>query len=91
MPEHLGWGMIAVRLVLTVVAGGLVVLNRGERQRRVGLRTTLLVCLAASITMILVNLLFPSEKPKVCFEYPRACFRGSASSAPAQSSGAESS
>jgi putative Mg2+ transporter-C (MgtC) family protein len=77
MPEHLGWGMIAVRLVLTVIAGGLIGLNRGERQRRVGLRTTLLVCLAASITMILVNLLMPvMNRSEGLMRLPQGIFAG---------------
>jgi putative Mg2+ transporter-C (MgtC) family protein len=77
MPEHLGWGMIAIRLALTMIAGGLIGLNRGERQRRVGLRTTLLVCLAASITMILVNLLFPLVKrPEGLFRIPQGVLSG---------------
>jgi len=48
---------ILLRLVLTVVAGALVGLNRGEHGHAAGLRTTLLVCLAASLSMIQVNLL----------------------------------
>lgn len=68
MPEHLGWGEIAVRLALTVLAGGVIGLNRGERRRPAGLRTTLLVCLAASIAMILVNVWLPTAgKPPTSF------------------------
>jgi hypothetical protein len=44
--EIIGWQPIALRLFLTVVAGVLIGFNRGEPA---GLRTTLLVCLAASI------------------------------------------
>jgi putative Mg2+ transporter-C (MgtC) family protein len=40
-----------------MLAGGLIGLNRGERGQPAGLRTTLLVCLAASIAMIQANLL----------------------------------
>lgn len=57
MPVNLDWLEIALRLFLTVIAGGIIGLNRGERGHAAGLRTTLLVCLAASIAMIQVNLL----------------------------------
>lgn len=57
MPISLTWSDIAFRLSLTVAAAALVGLNRGEHGRPAGLRTTLLVCLAASISMIQVNLL----------------------------------
>jgi putative Mg2+ transporter-C (MgtC) family protein len=57
MPYSIGWGDIAVRLILTVLAGTLIGINRGGHARPAGLRTTLLVCLAASIAMIQTNLL----------------------------------
>ena len=57
MPLTLGYPEIALRLALTVLAGILLGLNRSERGRPVGLRTTLLVCLAASASMIQANLL----------------------------------
>jgi putative Mg2+ transporter-C (MgtC) family protein len=57
MPVHIGWSEIGVRLLLSALAGGLFGLNRGEHGRPAGLRTTMLVCLAAAITMIEVNLL----------------------------------
>lgn len=59
MPMTLRWEEIALRLVLTVVAGSLVGLNRSEGGHAAGLRTTLLVCLAASVAMIQTNLLLP--------------------------------
>ena len=57
MPTTLGWNDIALRLALTLIAGALIGLNRGEHGRPAGLRTTLLVCLAASVAMIQANLL----------------------------------
>jgi putative Mg2+ transporter-C (MgtC) family protein len=57
MPTHLGWQEIAVRLTLTIIAGALIGLDRGGHGRAAGLRTTMLVCLAASISMIQANLL----------------------------------
>ena len=52
-----GWGDLSLRLALTIVAGIVIGLNRGEHGHPAGLRTTLLVGLAAAIAMIQVNLL----------------------------------
>jgi len=60
MPLTLQWDDIALRLVLTVIAGTLVGIDRSERGQAAGLRTTLLVCLAASVAMIQMNLLMPT-------------------------------
>jgi putative Mg2+ transporter-C (MgtC) family protein len=57
MTTDLNWSEIALRLGLAFVAGTLIGINRGEHARPAGLRTTLLVCLAASIAMIQTNLL----------------------------------
>jgi putative Mg2+ transporter-C (MgtC) family protein len=57
MPVNPGWPDIALRLVLTILAGTLIGINRSEHGRPAGLRTTLLVCLAASVAMIQTNLL----------------------------------
>src|ERR1700728_2417613 len=57
MPLILTWHDIALRLALSVAAGGLIGLDRGEHGRPAGLRTTLLVCLAAALAMIQANLL----------------------------------
>lgn len=54
---EVSWHDIAIRLLLTVVGGALIGLNREEHGQAAGLRTTLLVCLAASLSMIQVNLL----------------------------------
>ena len=48
-------GEIAVRLALTVIAGILIGYNRAEHGKAAGLRTTVLVCLAASVAMIQVE------------------------------------
>ena len=65
MSLHVTWTDIAVRLLLAVLAGGLIGVNRSEQARPVGLRTTLLVCLAACLAMIEVNLLLatPGKTP----------------------------
>src|SRR3984893_2209354 len=57
MPLTLTWHEIALRLALSVAAGVLVGLDRSEHGRPAGLRTTLLVCLAAAVSMIQANLL----------------------------------
>lgn len=57
MTEIVGWQPIVLRLFLTILAGLLIGLNRGEHGEPAGLRTTLLVCLAASIAMLQANLL----------------------------------
>jgi putative Mg2+ transporter-C (MgtC) family protein len=59
MPIPLTWSEIAIRLLCTVVAGGLIGLNRSEHGRAAGLRTAILVSLAACIAMLQVNLLLP--------------------------------
>lgn len=61
MPLNLTWEEIAVRLALTVIAGSLIGINRSEGGHAAGLRTTLLVCLAASVAMIQTNLLMPMK------------------------------
>lgn len=48
-----------MRLALACAGGFVIGIDRGERGRPAGLRTTLLVCLAATISMIQVNLLLP--------------------------------
>lgn len=57
MPLVLEWPEIVLRLFLTSFAGALLGLNRTERGMTAGLRTTMLVCLAASLSMIQANLL----------------------------------
>lgn len=52
---------VILRLAATVAAGLLVGINREEHGRPAGLRTTMLMCLAASGAMILANLLMPTS------------------------------
>lgn len=59
MPLNLSWSEIALRLVLAFAAGALIGFNRTEHGRPAGLRTTILVCLAACVAMVQVNLLLP--------------------------------
>jgi putative Mg2+ transporter-C (MgtC) family protein len=68
MPLHVGWGEIALRLGLSLGAGAVIGINRSEQVRPAGLRTTILVCLAAAIAMIEANLLLPTAgKPPTSF------------------------
>jgi putative Mg2+ transporter-C (MgtC) family protein len=68
MPLSLDWQEIAVRLMLTAFAGTVIGLDRGGHGHPAGLRTTLLVCMAASIAMIQTSLLLPlSGKPSDSF------------------------
>ena len=59
MPLHLTWPDIALRLVLTMIAGAVIGFNRGARGHAAGLRTTILVGLAAAAAMIQANILLP--------------------------------
>ncbi|HEX5243236.1 MAG TPA: MgtC/SapB family protein [Tepidisphaeraceae bacterium] len=60
MPVTIGWREISIRLALTLLAGALIGFNRGEHGRPAGMRTTILVCLAASLAMLQANLLMPT-------------------------------
>jgi len=61
MPLHATWADISLRLILTMVAGGMLGFNREARGHAAGLRTTILVALAASVAMIQMNILLPLE------------------------------
>jgi putative Mg2+ transporter-C (MgtC) family protein len=61
MPLVPTWQDIALRLALAVVAGVVVGFNREERSQAAGLRTTVLVCLAACVAMALGNLLLDTR------------------------------
>lgn len=57
MSVHITWLDIAIRLAAAMAAGGIVGLNRSRRGRIAGLRTTILMCLAACAAMIEANLM----------------------------------
>jgi putative Mg2+ transporter-C (MgtC) family protein len=59
MPLTVSWNDIAARLVVTLIAGMLIGYNRSEYGEAAGLRTTVLVCMAASVAMIQLNILLP--------------------------------
>jgi len=60
MNLNLSWSEIALRLALTVVVGVVVGYNRSQHGKIAGMSTSVLVCLAASVAMIQVNLLLPT-------------------------------
>jgi putative Mg2+ transporter-C (MgtC) family protein len=57
MPLHPTWSDLVGRLLLTLLAGFLIGLNREARGHSAGLRTTILVGLAACVAMIQANML----------------------------------
>lgn len=59
MTTPLEWTDMTLRLAVTVLAGLLLGYNRSKHGKAAGMRTTLSVCLAASIAMLRVNLLLP--------------------------------
>lgn len=68
MPLTVTWADLAARLLSTLIAGAIIGYNRGAQGKSAGLRTTLLVCLAASVAMLQVNeLLDLSGRPDRSF------------------------
>ena len=61
MPLHPDPKDVALRLALTIIAGLVIGFDRGRHGRPAGIRTTLLVCLSASLSMILANLLVHTD------------------------------
>ncbi len=61
MPLMPTWTDIAIRLALTMVAAALIGLDREAGGHNAGLRTTILVGLAAAVAMIQANLLLPVD------------------------------
>jgi putative Mg2+ transporter-C (MgtC) family protein len=59
MPLEPTWTDIALRLLLTMLAGAIIGFDRGARGHAAGFRTTILVALAASVAMIQANILLP--------------------------------
>jgi putative Mg2+ transporter-C (MgtC) family protein len=59
MPLTITWADVVLRLISTLIAGAVIGYNRGEHGKAAGLRTTILVCLAAAIAMLQVNFLLP--------------------------------
>jgi putative Mg2+ transporter-C (MgtC) family protein len=60
MPLYPAWWELGLRLGSAILTGMLIGLDRGERGRPAGLRTMVLVCCTACLSMIQVNLLLPT-------------------------------
>jgi putative Mg2+ transporter-C (MgtC) family protein len=68
MPTTLTWHAIALRLLVTCICAGALGFDRDQRGHSAGLRTTLLVGLAACLAMIQANWLINSNgKPEDSF------------------------
>src|ERR1700761_5996042 len=61
MPLTLTWEQIAVRILLAAIASLLIGLNRDEKGHPAGMRTTMLVCLAACLAQLQANILLPTS------------------------------
>src|SRR5262249_313526 len=61
MHTALDWQEIAFRILLASGGGAVIGINRGEKGRVAGIRTMMLVCLAACIGMIQANLLLSTS------------------------------
>ena len=60
MPLHIGFNDIALRIGIAVIVGVVIGYNRTEHGKAAGMRTTVLVCLAACVAMIQMNFLLPT-------------------------------
>ena len=61
MPLTLTWEQIAVRILLAAIASLLIGLNRDEHGHPAGMRTTMLVCLAACLAQLQANMLLTTS------------------------------
>lgn len=57
MPLTITWQQIALRILLAAIASLLIGLNRDEKGHPAGMRTTMLVCLAACLAQLQANML----------------------------------
>jgi putative Mg2+ transporter-C (MgtC) family protein len=57
MPLSLSWKQVALRILLAAIASFVIGYNRDERGKAMGIRSTMLVCLAATLAMLQANLL----------------------------------
>jgi len=61
MPTTPSWGQVLLRLSLAAAVGIIIGVNRGHHGRAAGLRTTLLVAVAAALAMVLANYMSVAE------------------------------
>lgn len=59
MPVELTWPDLVIRMLCTLIAGAIIGYDRGEHGKAAGLRTTVLVCMAAAVAMLQMNYLLP--------------------------------
>jgi putative Mg2+ transporter-C (MgtC) family protein len=59
MSVELTWPDLVIRILCTLVAGAIIGYDRGEHGKAAGLRTTVLVCMAAAVAMLQMNYLLP--------------------------------
>lgn len=64
MSVTLTWDQIALRVALAAIASFLIGYNRDERGKSLGIRTTMLVCLAATLAMLQANQLMDTTGKK---------------------------
>ncbi len=62
MPQTLTTADVALRLALAVAAGFIIGFNRSAHEHPAGLRTTLLVCVAAAVAMLQANILLDTTQ-----------------------------
>lgn len=68
MSPHLTWGDALLRLGVALAVAIVIGLDRGEHGKPAGLRTTILVCLAAAVAMVLADFLLTTRgKPADSF------------------------
>src|ERR1700761_2355965 len=60
MPLDLHWPQVFVRIALALFFSFIIGLNRDEHGHPAGIRTTMLVCLAATLAQLQANLLLPT-------------------------------
>jgi hypothetical protein len=83
MPLHLDAADIVLRLIMAICAGAVMGFDREAKNRPAGLRTTILVSMAAAIAMIQMNILFGRQRERSGFLFgyghhaptPRNSFR----------------
>jgi putative Mg2+ transporter-C (MgtC) family protein len=61
MPLTLTWEQIALRILFAAVASLLIGLNRDEKGHPAGIRTTMLVCLAACLAQLQANMMLSTS------------------------------
>jgi putative Mg2+ transporter-C (MgtC) family protein len=61
----LGLSEIAIRLVFSVIVGGLIGLEREVVHKPAGMRTHMLVCMGSALFVIIALEAFPNEVPRI--------------------------